>query len=90
MRALLLAALLAAPLAAAATGDPEKGQALHQSCLQCHGTEVYVPPKRKVKTLRDLKRATTRWGGYYNPRLSKQEVADLVAWLNRDFYKFGD
>jgi mono/diheme cytochrome c family protein len=88
MRALLLAGLLAAPLAAAAAGDPEKGKVLHQSCLQCHGTEVYVPPKRRVKTLRELERETVRWGGYYNPKLSKQEIADLISWLNRDFYKF--
>jgi mono/diheme cytochrome c family protein len=85
---MLLAALLAAPFSAAAAGDAEKGKVLHDSCLQCHGTEVYVPPKRKVKSLRELERETVRWGGYYNPGLSKQEVADLVAWLNRDFYRF--
>lgn len=84
----LLAALFAFPPAALAAGDPEKGKVLHESCLQCHGTELYVPPKRKVKTLRELERETVRWGGYYNPKLTKQEVADLVAWLNRDFYKF--
>lgn len=86
--AVLHVALLAIPLVALAAGDPEKGKALHQSCLQCHGTELYVPPTRKVKTLKELERETVRWGGYYNPKLTKQEVADLVAWLNRDFYKF--
>jgi mono/diheme cytochrome c family protein len=86
--AALHVALLAIAPAALAAGDPEKGKALHESCLQCHGTELYVPPKRKVKTLKELERETLRWGGYYNPKLSKQEVADLVAWLNRDFYKF--
>jgi mono/diheme cytochrome c family protein len=87
---MLLAALLAARFSAAAAGDPETGRVLHDSCLQCHGTEVYLPPKRKVKSLRELERETVRWGDYYNPRLSKQEIADLVAWLNRDFYKFAD
>lgn len=86
--ALLLAALFAAPIAAAPVGDPEKGKVRHQSCLQCHGTELYVPPNRKVKTLKELERETARWGDYYNPKFSKQEIADLVAWLNRDFYKF--
>jgi hypothetical protein len=31
-----------------------------------------------------------RWGDYYNPALNAQEVDDLVAYLNRDFYRFRD
>jgi hypothetical protein len=28
-----------------------------------------------------------RWCNYYNPKFSAQEIDDLVAYLNRDFYK---
>ncbi len=85
---LLPLALWALAAGAFAAGDPEKGAALHQSCLQCHGTEVYVPPKARVKSLSALRKATERWGDYYNPKPTKQEIDDLVAWLNREFYKF--
>ena len=84
--AFALAAFALAP-AAPAAGDAAKGEQLHQSCLQCHGTELYVPPRRKVKTLAALRKETARWADYYNPKFTKAEVEDLVAYLNRDFYK---
>ncbi len=87
MRALALALLLAAP-AAFAQGNADKGAKLHEACLQCHGTNVYLPPRAKVKTLRQLQAETARWGDYYNPKFTRAEIADLVAWLNREFYKF--
>jgi len=82
------AVLLLWPLAAWPAGDPVKGETLHQSCLQCHGTDVYLPPKRKITSLAALRRETARWGDYYNPKLTKSEIEDLVAYLNRDFYRF--
>jgi mono/diheme cytochrome c family protein len=88
-RAMILGALwLALAPGARAAGDPAKGERLHQSCLQCHGTELYVPPKRKVGTLAALRKETVRWGDHYNPKFTKAEIEDLVAYLNRDFYKF--
>jgi len=84
----LAGVLLAAGPHVQAAGDAAKGEKLHASCLQCHGTEVYVPPKRKVKTLAALRKETARWGDHYNPAFSKAEIDDLVAYLNRDFYKF--
>jgi mono/diheme cytochrome c family protein len=84
----LCGALLAAAAGAQAAGDAAKGEKLHDSCLQCHGTEVYGPPKSKVKTLAALRKETARWGDHYNPAFKKAEIDDLVAYLNRDFYKF--
>ncbi|HEX5094040.1 MAG TPA: hypothetical protein VFV84_15260, partial [Burkholderiales bacterium] len=78
--AILLLAAAFAP-AAAAAGDAGKGETAHQSCLQCHGTEVYLPPKRKVTSLAGLRKATARWADYYNPKFSKAEIEDLVAYL---------
>lgn len=82
------AALLMAGTGAQAAGDAAKGEKLHASCLQCHGTELYVPPKRKVPSLAALRKETARWGDHYNPAFSKGEIDDLVAYLNRDFYRF--
>jgi len=83
------AALLAlAPAAASAGGDPARGERVHRVCEHCHGTELYFPPRRRVTSLKALRQVVEKYGDYYNPRLSKQDVDDLVAWLNRDFYKF--
>lgn len=71
-----------------AVGDPVKGAKLHDDCLGCHGTELYVPARAKVKTLAALKKETEKWNDRMNPKFTRQEIEDLVAYLNRDFYKF--
>ncbi len=71
-----------------AKGDPARGAKTHETCLQCHGTDVYVPPQRKIDSLPALRKEVERWGDYYNPALSPQEIDDLVAYLNTQFYKF--
>lgn len=86
--ALAICIVLAAPAAATAAGDPVKGGKLHEDCLGCHGTELYVPPRAKVKSLAALKRETEKWNDRMNPKFTKKEIEDLVAWLNANFYKF--
>ena len=90
MKAVFLGAvvLLCASLPAFAAGDAAKGEKLHRSCLQCHGTDVYVPPARKIASASALRKEVIRWGDYYNPKFTKAEIEDLIAYLNRDFYKF--
>jgi len=88
MKPLLFAAAAAFAAPSWAAGDPARGEVLHRSCLQCHGTEVYVPPKRRVQSLAALRKETARWADYYNPAFTKSEVEDLVAYLSRDFYRF--
>ncbi|MGV3627146.1 MAG: c-type cytochrome [Betaproteobacteria bacterium] len=88
MRLLLVMALLCGPVAVRAAGDPARGEKLHDSCLGCHGTALYVPPKAKIKTLAALKKEIERWNDRMNPKFNKQEIDDLVVYLNRDFYKF--
>ena len=83
-----LAALLAGCQAPAQPGDPARGEVLHQSCLQCHGTEVYLPPMRRVRSFDELRKVTLRWGNMYNPGFTPAQIEDLLAYLNRDFYRF--
>jgi hypothetical protein len=42
----------------------------------------------QIKPLSALKKEVERWNDWMNPKFTKQEIEDLVAWLNRDFYKF--
>ncbi len=71
-----------------AQADADRGAKAHEICLQCHGTELYVPPRRKIQSLSALRKEVERWSRSYNPKLSKAEIDDLVAYLDRDFYKF--
>jgi mono/diheme cytochrome c family protein len=71
-----------------AAGDAARGVKLHDDCLGCHGAELYVPPKAKIKTLAALKKEVDKWNDRMNPKFTKQEVEDLIEYLNHDFYKF--
>jgi mono/diheme cytochrome c family protein len=84
----LLPLWLAAAPAHALTGDVARGEVLHKKCLDCHGTGVYAPDKRKITSLKALRKDVKRWGTYYAPALNDQEVEDITAWLNANFYKF--
>lgn len=80
--------LLLAAGTAAGAGDPVSGEKLHRDCLGCHGTELYVPPRAKVKSLAALKRETERWNDRMNPKFTRKEIEDLVAYLNANYYRF--
>jgi hypothetical protein len=67
-------------------GDPVRGELLHRDCLSCHGTELYVPPQRKIATLAALHDEVERWNDSYNPKMTEREVDDVVAYLNASFY----
>ena len=88
MKALACAcAALVLATSAAAAGDPVRGEKLHGACLGCHGTELYVAPRAKVGSLAALRKETERWNDRMNPKFSRQEIDDLVAYLNASFYK---
>jgi cytochrome c553 len=63
-----------------------RGEQIHKVCLPCHNTTLYVSPQRKIKSLPALRVA--RWGDYYNPALSEQDIEDVTAYLNATFYQF--
>lgn len=91
LRALLLCAslgVLAACGPAAPRGDAARGAKIHEGCVNCHGTEIYTKAERKIKSFDALRKDVVRWGDYYAPALSEQDVDDVTAYLNRDFYKF--
>lgn len=92
MKAVLILAALSLMLGAcdggAVKGDAARGAELHKICLDCHGTELYTRPDRKVKSGDALRKELMRWGDYYNPALTEQDIDDLYAYLNTGFYKF--
>ncbi|MFN0304915.1 MAG: hypothetical protein ACKVQU_31700 [Burkholderiales bacterium] len=85
-RIALAAGLVFAPPLEAA--DAERGRVLHESCLSCHGTSIYLPPRRKIDTYKKLVAEVERWNRSYNPKFTKAEIADIMVYLNETFYKF--
>ncbi len=65
-----------------------RGEEIHKVCLPCHNTTLYVSSQRKITSLPELREEVTRWGDYYNPALSEQDVEDVTAYLNAKFYNF--
>lgn len=65
-----------------------RGEQIHKVCLSCHNTTLYVSPQRKIKSLPALQEEVARWGDYYNPALSQQDIDDVTAYLNVKFYQF--
>ena len=74
--------------AALSAGDPAQGERLHRACLGCHATELYVPPLAKVKNIATLRKEVVRWNDRMNPKFTKKEIDDVVAYLNAAFYRF--
>ena len=85
-----LAPLIALVLASAAqaAGNADRGEGLHRACLGCHGTELYQQGRAKVRTSAALRKEVIRWNDRMNPKFTKQEVDDIVAYLERDFYRW--
>jgi mono/diheme cytochrome c family protein len=89
-----LAATLAGVAALAACTDPGqadpivRGERIHVVCLSCHGTELYVNPRRRIESLPALRKEVARWGDYYDPALSEQDIDDVTDYLDTAFYKF--
>jgi mono/diheme cytochrome c family protein len=44
--------------------------------------------RSQVRNLTGLRKAIARWNDYFNPKLTEEELDDLVAYLNAAYYKF--
>ncbi len=76
-------------LAEEAPGNLENGQKLHeQHCSRCHGTEVYLPPMRKIESLELLEQRATGCNSMTGANLFPEDVNDIVHYLNTTFYQF--
>lgn len=89
---LLTSALLfpaGSALAEESSGNLENGQKLHEEhCSRCHGTEVYLPPMRKIESLESLKQRANGCNSMTGANLFPEDVDDIVHYLNTAFYKF--
>ena len=88
--ALLLAALLGTALAAQAQ-DARRGRQLYEThCLSCHYEHVHerAPERRVVKSLAQLRQEVARRALLTQVRFTREDLADVVAYLDQSHYHF--
>ena len=74
----------------ALAGDVANGKKLftESKCNQCHGTEVYTKPDRKVTSLPKLEAQVRRCDSNLNTNWFDDEIINVTAYLNQQYYKF--
>lgn len=75
---------------AMAAPDPVNGQKLFAAsrCLECHGTDVFTRPDRKVKSLAALESQVRKCDANLSTNWFDDEILDVVSYLNKTYYKF--
>ncbi len=84
----LIPILLGSSYAVADT-DAIRGKLLHeQSCSGCHDTSVYSRADKRTRTLAALQGQVSRCTRPAGAEWDRQDIADVVEFLNRSFYQF--
>jgi hypothetical protein len=75
---------------AMAAGNEANGKKLFtgSKCNQCHGTEVFTRKDRKVTDLAKLEAQVRRCDSNLNTNWFDDEIIDVTAHLNKNYYKF--
>jgi CxxC motif-containing protein (DUF1111 family) len=73
-----------------AAGNAANGKKLFtgSKCNQCHSTEVFTKPDRKVTSLAKLEAQVRRCDSNLNTNWFDDEIIDVTAHLNKQYYKF--
>ena len=73
-----------------ASGNAANGKTLFtgSKCGTCHGTEIYTSKDRKVKNLKALEAAVRLNDSKLNTNWFDEDVKDVTAYLNQQYYKF--
>lgn len=78
--------IFASPAMAA---DPVKGKTLHdQKCFGCHDTRQYTRKNRIIHTFEDLEGRVEFCDAASKAGFTPEDIEDVVAYLNKEFYKF--
>ena len=87
--ALVLSGLLISATAHA-NGNAANGKKLFtgSNCGTCHGVEKYTSKDRKVKNLKQLEAAVRLNDSKLNTNWFDEDVKDVTAYLNQQYYKF--
>ncbi len=66
-----------------------RGQLLYENhCTRCHASTLHVRQARRAESLKVLQGWVIRWSGEEKLNWSGEEIAEVVDYLNRRYYKF--
>ena len=85
-----LLVVLAAALPAQAQ-DARRGRQLYETlCLGCHYEHVHdrAPERSEVHSLNELRKETTLRAGLTGIRFTREDIEDVVAYLDQSHYHF--
>ncbi|HFC92125.1 MAG TPA: hypothetical protein ENJ51_04860 [Leucothrix mucor] len=74
-----------------ADGNATKGKKIYAAsdCVRCHqSNEMFTRKDRKVKTLIALNSQVRKCDSQLSTNLFDDEIEDVVAYLNKAYYKF--
>jgi len=57
------------------------------ACVECHTTQAHWREKRLVRTRPDLVHQVMRWQAIVGQNWRREDVEDVAAYLNQQFYK---
>ena len=68
----------------------ERGRYLYENhCQACHSDQLHRRENSKVKSLQDLRRHIASWGEHAGEKWESEEINDVMYYLDRTFYHFG-
>ncbi len=90
MSVIATAGLLSVSTVQADSADPLNGKRLFETsrCLECHSTSVFSRPDRTVKSLAALESQVRRCDASLSTNWFDDQILDVVAYLNKTYYKF--
>jgi hypothetical protein len=89
--ALFAAGSMAVPAAGwgAESPDLERGRALYENhCVVCHTPKVHRRVPRLPLHIDDLRFIVTVWASQQGVRWSRDDIEDIVHYLDRTYYRF--
>ena len=69
--------------------DIERGHLLYENhCTTCHQSNIHIRKNNKAKTIHDIRYQIERWRNELNLQWSEQEIADVLSYLNQNYYHY--
>ena len=67
-----------------------RGQLLYENhCMSCHESVVHIRTRKQTRSLQELRTRVLHWAEYLKLRWVREEVEDVVKYLDTQYYKFG-
>lgn len=68
---------------------PMRGQLLYEDhCTSCHESIVHVRENHRARSQAELRERVTNWAEYLKLRWDREDIEDVVNYLNSRFYQF--